>query len=182
VIRSSWPQWLGVLTVAAGLPACGSAQTEARDPLADERPIIAAADPVERKSSGVRTIPSKPVVQGPLYLPRPLLDAVLAAGPGAFLGQVPLEPVRDKAGKFAGFAVVSVYGGHPEAARFGVRPGDMLVRVAGQKLVTPGDLSSIFARLKSATELVVEVRRRGELLTLSCPIGEPPAPADIEAP
>lgn len=160
---------------------CSGGQTEAADPLAGERPVATAPT-----GSGVRAIPAKPAAQGPLALPRPILNVVLDAGPGALLAEVPLRPVRDGNGKFAGFAVESIFGGNPMAARFGVKPGDVLLKIAGQRLVTPGDLSVIFGKLRTANELVVDVRRRGEALSFRCPIvetnaGEPPV-AEPEAP
>lgn len=178
-MSSTWARerWIrgtaGLLVLVA---ACSGGRTEADDPLADERPAIRAAEPA-RSGSGARSTTTAPQAEGPLVLPRAVLNIVLDAGPGAFLAEVPLQPVRDNAGKFAGFAVVSVFGGHPQAARFGVRPGDVLLQVAGQKLVTPGDLAAIFAKLRSADELVVQVRRRGQPLTFRCPIGDEAAPA-----
>lgn len=173
------------LTALAG---CGGGRTEADDPLAEDRSAIRAADPARRDAaaarsgSGARSTTTAAETQGPLVLPRSVLNIVLDAGPGAFLAEVPLQPVRDNAGKFAGFAVVSVFGGHPTAARFGVRPGDVVLQVAGQRLVTPGDLAAIFAKLRSADELVVQVRRRGQPLTFRCPIAEAVPAAEPEAP
>lgn len=174
--------------IALALIGCSSGRTEADDPLAEDRPAIRAADPTRasptsgRAGSGARSAPTAPEAQGPLVLPRAVLNVVLDAGPGAFLAEVPLQPVRDNAGKFAGFAVVSIFGGHPTAARFGVRPGDVLLQVAGQKLVTPGDLAAIFAKLRSADELVVQVRRRGQPLTFRCQITDAEPAAAPEAP
>jgi type II secretory pathway component PulC len=101
------------------------------------------------------------------------LDRALAAGPGWLLGQVPLEPVRGKDRQFLGFRVVSVFADDPRALAYGVLPGDLLVRIQGQRIVTPGDLMTVFQRLRGAAEIIVELQRGREPLTLRWPVVDP---------
>lgn len=157
---------LAALAAAAG---CGGAAAEQVD---DDRPRRAevAADPgaaEQPRRSGARAdAPS----QGPLVIPRPLLDRTLAAGPGALLAQVPLQPERGEDKKFAGFRIVSLFGDTPQVLRYGVLPGDLLVSCQGQRIVTPGDLLTVFQRLRGSDVVEVQVRRAGELKVLRWPV------------
>jgi type II secretory pathway component PulC len=103
-------------------------------------------------------------------IPRATLDKVLGAGPGWMLSKVPLEPVRGTDRKFVGFRIVSVFDGSPTAERFGVRPGDMLLQVQRQRIVTPGDLLTAYQRAKGASEIAVEVQRDGKPVSLRWPV------------
>ncbi len=109
-------------------------------------------------------------------IPRAVLDRVLAAGPGWMLSKVQLEPVRGNDHKFIGFRIVSVFDGSPVAGRFDVRPGDLLLRVQGQRIVTPGDLLTVYQRAKGASEIAVDVQRGGQPLNLRWPVVDPGQP------
>lgn len=165
-----WPR--AALLAALGLVwACGAAPPqEDRDLRSDprERPRgdEAPAQP-EPRGSGAR---DEQQVQGPLVIPRPLLDRTLAAGPGAFLAQVPLQPERGEDKKFQGFRIVSLYGDSPRVLRYGVLPGDLLISCQGQRIVTPGDLLTVFQRLRGVDLVEVQVKRAGELKVLRWPV------------
>lgn len=169
------PQWL-VVAVALTMAACGAAASTAQGepPAADPAPPVAS-----RRSAGAR--PVEPVreregLRAP-QLSRAALDRAIAAGPGWLLGQVPLEPVRNAQRQFVGFRIVSVFGDDPRALAYGVLPGDLLQRVQGQKILTPGDLMTVFQRLRGTAEVVVEVQRDRQLLTLRWPVVDPSPPA-----
>ncbi|MBI5609473.1 MAG: hypothetical protein HY902_11395 [Deltaproteobacteria bacterium] len=106
-------------------------------------------------------------------IPRAVLDRVLAAGPGWMLSKVPLEPVRGTDRKFIGFRIVSVFDGSPVASRFDLRPGDLLLQVQHQRIVTPGDLLTVYQRAKGASEIAVDVHRGGQVVNLRWPVVDP---------
>lgn len=103
-------------------------------------------------------------------VPRAALDRVLAAGPGRFLADVPLEPVLGPGRRFEGFRIVELFQGDARVQRFGIRPGDVVHAVNGQRIVTPGDLMKVFDRLRGADALEVTLQRDGTVRTVRLPI------------
>lgn len=189
---------LAQAAVLASLIGCGAGQVERAD--ADEAVQHSASDeqaqptpvrggsgarpePQEPRGSGARAEPALP---GPLTIPRPALDRVVAAGPGALLAQVVLQPERGSDNKFIGFRIVSLFGDTPEVLRYGVRPGDLLLSSQGQRIVTPGDLLTVFQRLRGARSVEVQVRRAGATVVLQWPVVEAgwraQRPAAVNAP
>lgn len=163
--------WLAAAGCGAGLDERESAALP--EPQSEERSALARSgartDPGEPKGSGAR---AEPQVAGPLVIPRPVLDRLVAAGPGALLAQLVLEPERGADKKFLGFRIVSLFGDTPEVLRYGVRPGDLLLSSQGQRIVTPGDLLTVFQRLRGARSVEVQVRRARETLVLQWPVVE----------
>lgn len=161
------------LCALALVGACGAAPVDqeadrvrqaddgATDELAQPQPAPAA------RGSGAR---EQEPTNGPLVIPRAVLDRTIAAGPGAFLAQVPLQPERGADKKFQGFRIVSLYGDSPRVLRYGVLPGDLLVSCQGQRIVTPGDLLTVFQRLRGSDVVEVQVKRAGELKVLRWPV------------
>ena len=155
--------------IAALCSACAGPE------IAPEEPSPAAEPAHHAAVSGARRAVSIPS-EGPLVLPRPVLNRMLKAGPGYFLSQVPLDPVLGPGKHFIGFRVVQLFGNDPRVLRFGVQPGDVLVAINGQHIVTPGDLLAAFERLKTADTLSVDVLRAGVARAFQVPI-DPPLPA-----
>lgn len=114
--------------------------------------------------------PPPPPVNPPGTLERPLVERVLAAGPGWLLQQVHLDPTFTGKHKFSGFRISSLFDNSPKVLRFGIQPGDVLRAINGQKIVTPGDLLLVFERLKTANMLEVDVTRGAEDLHFRFPI------------
>lgn len=101
------------------------------------------------------------------------LDRLLDAGPGVLLQRVQLQPAFGAGRRFVGFEIVSVFENQPAALRYGVRPGDLVLRVNGQQLLTPAHLVEVFRLLRNASQLEVELVRRGKPLTVRVPIIDP---------
>ncbi len=146
------------------LTACSGAQTEN-----DDSPVRVAKTRPAANASGAQEMEAEPPPL-PLVIPRKALDRVLARGPGDLLQHVPIEPAFDGKHKFVGFRLVEIYGNDPKILRFGVLPGDLLLAVNGQRIVTPGDLMAAFAVVKTADTLDIDVRRDGHLRSLHFPI------------
>ena len=127
-------------------------------------------EPVSRGAGSGARRTAPPQAEGPLVLPRPVLDRVLKAGPGYFLSQVPLDPVLGPGKRFGGFRIVEIFGNDPRVLRFGVLPGDLLVAINSLPIVTPGDLLNVFGRLKTADQLSVDVLRAGVPRAFHVPI------------
>lgn len=176
--------------VAALACGCSGGQVEPDEPDPAANPNASGARPASaaKKASGARRVDTREATQdGPPVLQRAAVDKVIAAGPGWLLGQVPIEPVRDKAKKFLGYRIVSVFGDSPAALRYGVLPGDRVLSVQGQALLVPTDLLQVFQKLKTAEQLQVKVVRNGEEKQFSWPIVRPgqrlpAAPTATEAP
>jgi hypothetical protein len=93
------------------------------------------------------------------------LNRVLDAAPGRFLAKIDSEP-RFRDGRFHGWRLRAFFPGDPRFARVDLRPGDVVVRVNGQRLERPDDLFSVWTALRTARELVVELERDGTPRTL----------------
>ena len=99
-----------------------------------------------------------------------LLNRILRGGPGLLLSLVPLKPVLGTNRRFQGFEIVRVHDNSPRILRYGVRPGDRLLKINGIAIVRPDDMMKLFSRLENASELVVEVRRDGQRRRVAIPI------------
>ncbi len=100
---------------------------------------------------------------GPLVIRRPALNQVLSRGPGAFFERMPVRPsYAGKHGKqFVGYELIDVnaYGPGP---RNGVQSGDVVVSVNALPVARPEQFLKVWAALKDARELRVELLRRGD--------------------
>lgn len=156
---------------ASLLVGCGAApvdpETDRPQRVDDRATEELAQPPPAARGSGAR---DQEQAYGPLVIPRAVLDRTIAAGPGAFLAQVPLQPERGTDKKFQGFRIVSLYGDSPRVLRYGVLPGDLLISCQGQRIVTPGDLLTVFQRLRRIDVVEVQVKRAGELKVLRWPV------------
>ncbi len=143
------------------LTACGGANAE-RIAADDAEPVATenAADEAPRGSGATEYVPAKARIPDGA-IDRVLLDRALAAGPGWLLSEVPLQPTFLAKHKFGGFKLLSVFRNDPKVLRYGIRPGDIVRAVNGQKIVTPGDLLLVFERLKTADVLEIDVQRDG---------------------
>ena len=159
---------LGLMLVLA---ACSHAP--ARRATVDASATTGPADTAEIESlraSGAVTYVPPPTRVPEGAIDRVLLERVLAAGPGWLLSEVELRPTFLAKHKFNGFKVVSLFRNDPKVLRYGVLPGDIVRAINGQKLVTPGDLLLVFARLKLADTLEIDVQRDGVDRRLRFPI------------
>ena len=137
-----------------------------------------SSDGSEAGGSGARRVKlgaavvAKAKRRNPLAIDRGALDRLLRAGPGALLQVIPLQPVMAPPPKrrFLGFRIVQIYDNSPRVLRYGVRPGDMLSKVNGQRVARPEDLMEVFRLLRNATEVQVEVKRDGKVLNFTFPI------------
>jgi type II secretory pathway component PulC len=93
------------------------------------------------------------------------LTRVLDGAPGRFLARIDSEP-RFRDGRFHGWRLRAFFPGDPRFARVDLRPGDVVVRVNGQRLERPDDLFAVWTALRTARELVVELERDGAPRTL----------------
>ncbi len=128
-------------------------------------------------SGARRVVLDAPAIPGvkrrnPLAIERRDLDRLLQAGPGALLQVIPLQPVIAPPPKrrFLGFRIVQIYDNSPRVLRYGVRPGDLLHKVNGQRVARPEDLMEVFRLLRNAIEVHVEVKRDGKVLNFTFPI------------
>ena len=142
----------------------------------DDRPLVSKADgksswakPGPRSGAVYRSTERSPRRQ-PNTISESLLNRILRGGPGLLLSLVPLKPVLGTNRRFQGFEIVRVHDNSPRILRYGVRPGDRLLKVNGIAIVRPDDMMKLFSRLENASELVVEVRRDGQRRRVAIPI------------
>ena len=167
-----WGVAVMLVVVARTTVACGGAgaqQAEKGQRITAESDVVAASP----AASGAREVdPHR--APAPLEVPRPVLDRVIADGPGALLARVPLEPVFDKSRRFVGFRILELFDGQPAVTRFGIRPGDIFVGITGQRIVTPDSLMIAFDKLRDADALEIRVLRGAEVKDFRFPIVDAP--------
>jgi S1-C subfamily serine protease len=89
------------------------------------------------------------------------VQAVLSAGPGAFLQSLAVDDhAVFLAGKFHGFRIAALRG--DTWAGIDLRPGDVVTRVNGFSIEHPEQAAEAFYSLRVASELRVEYERDGE--------------------
>ena len=92
---------------------------------------------------------------------RSSVQAVLSAGPGAFLQNIAVDDhAVFLAGKFHGFRIAALHG--DSWAGIDLRPGDVVTRVNGFSIEHPEQAAEAFYSLRVASELRVEYERDGE--------------------
>jgi type II secretory pathway component PulC len=117
-------------------------------------PHTVAAPMAPAGKAGASALPANAIA-------RSSVQAVLSAGPGAFLQSVSIDehPVF-LGGKFHGFRIAALQG---ESWRgIDLRPGDVVTRVNGFSIEHPEDAAEAFYSLRVASELRVEYERDGE--------------------
>ncbi len=167
--------WCHTLALAASLGWSGCAAT----PVAPSRPQVVdgsgaepASDDAHRgtpQGSGAREVDPR-ARPSPLEIQRSTLDRVIAAGPGALLARVPVEPTFDSKRRFVGFRIIEIFEGSPAVARYGIRRGDVLIGINDQRIVTPDSLMAAFERLRGADILAIRVLRDGNAVDFAFPI------------
>jgi type II secretory pathway component PulC len=153
--------WLGVLSLVflgcAGEP-----------PPAPAAPKVAAAPLHVDKAA--TALPANAIA-------RSAVQAVLSAGPGAFLQSVAIDdhPVF-LGGKFHGFRIAALQGDSWKGVD--LRPGDVVTRINGFSIEHPEEAAEAFYSLRVASELRVEYERDGEPRELRFGIVDDVAPQE----
>jgi hypothetical protein len=89
---------------------------------------------------------------------RASLNAVLDAGPGAFLHGFEVAPVMDGQ-RFAGWRLVQLMEGEHRFDGLDVTPGDVLLSVNGLPVSKPDQLAAVWDALRAANQLVIAIVR-----------------------
>ena len=148
---ASWMRSLAIVMIALCFAGCGGPQT-----------------PASAVSRVIATSPPPPVEVSEPVIHRLVLDQVLDAGLGAFLGRVGTEPSLE-GNRFVGFRIVALR----DATLFDgidLRAGDVLVSVNGQPIERPEQAFSAWTSLRVASEITLAVMRDGERRDLRFPI------------
>ena len=96
-------------------------------------------------------LPSHPII------PRFVIEAVQAEGPGRLLQRVPVMPFRSQ-GKFIGYQIVDLFPGENLQTNH-VLPGDVVVRVNGRRVDRPEQFMRLFQDLHTWERVEIELLR-----------------------
>ena len=99
-------------------------------------------------------------------LARHELDAVLRAGPQAFIRGVDVRPALVR-GRFRGWILVSFQPNDPRYHGVDLRPSDVVTRVNGLPIERPEQFMKVWEGLRSMRVLVVDYLRAGRPRQLS---------------
>jgi type II secretory pathway component PulC len=98
-------------------------------------------------------------VGGDGQIDRARLDAVLDAGPGAFLGKLEVS-AEHRDGRFAGYRIDRLVDAELFAG-VDLLPGDVLLSVNGRAIERPEHAFEVWTALRVASELTVVLEREG---------------------
>jgi len=181
------PGALGIGVLACFVMAtCGPSRVTDEDlrppseeqPRPSRKPASPPETPIERvepRSSGGGAPAGAPLAY---EIQRADLERVLRRGPGAFLGQVQIEPAFDANRRFAGFRIKTLMLGNKEIPTDLVRIGDVVMRINGRRLARPEDLFDIWQALYKADELRLEGRRGADPFNVRYQISPPAKPPE----
>lgn len=128
---------------------------------------VADVSPDEVNWSEATRVPTAPTPSpvddgSPAVLTRQVLVDAAARGMGHFLSQVDVSPVVE-GGRFVGFRLNSaLHLRRWRRAGADLLPGDVILRVNGQPIDRPERAVGCLAALREATELRVDLLRRGQ--------------------
>jgi S1-C subfamily serine protease len=146
VVPLLWPllwTFLWLCTVAA----CGGPAS---------RPVVALAPVPASPEEAFATPPPRPPARE-AGVSRAALDATLNAGPGAFLGTVKLRAVTS-GGRFVGWKILAM---DARYASSGVKVGDVVRSVNGQRIERPDDMVGLWQVLRTANVVELDIIRDG---------------------
>jgi len=144
VVRPGAPYIFVLVWCLAG---CGGSKTEEVSTSADVG--VVEAVPVETE------------------LHRAALDELLSRGPAYVLAMVQIDSSM-KDGKFVGFEIISFRTELP--AYLDLRPGDVVTRINDLPIERPEQFFEVFEKLKTASEVKLDIRRDGAPKTIVVPI------------
>ena len=124
------------------------------------------AETPQARPADVRSNPPQGIVRisdTEFYVDRILVDDAILAGT-EHMGQPHLLPEKEN-GKVSG---VRVFGVRPDTlfGMLGIQSGDSIQAVDGFDITRPENALDAYARLRTATDLTVRIRRRGSTLNL----------------
>ena len=102
---------------------------------------------------------------------RAALLATLDTGPGAFLRGVELKP-RLHGERFTGWEIVQFMPGETRFDDFDLRPGDIVGPINGHQVARPEHLATLWAELRTADAVVIQVQRGANSFTLRFEIAD----------
>jgi len=150
-----------------------------------EAPLIDVDDPAAGAPAEPAPAPAwdelPPAPPGPgardVAVERGRVDAVLDAGPGAFLRGFEVVAVLDPGQVFRGWRLVQTMPGEHRFDGLDVVPGDVLVAVNGRPLSKPDDLQALWESLRAAPEIVFDVERDGTRFQIRLAVEDAAPPA-----
>lgn len=102
---------------------------------------------------------------------RSALQNVLDAGPAVLLASVELEPVQ---GSRSGFRILGLHPGAEPLRDGGLLVGDVVRRVNGHDVLMPDGFMAAWESLADSEQIVVDIDRDSEPLTLTIPVASAP--------
>lgn len=142
----------------AALSGSDKASLDHTEPAPDEPPGLpgdSLARPALAAGRGVRQ----------MTIGRTALHTTLDRGPGMFLRGVEIRP-RLQGERFEGWEIVQFMPGETRFDELDLRPGDVIGPINGHHVPRPEHLQALWSELRTASAIVVEVRRGGQTFEL----------------
>lgn len=135
------------------------------------RERLDARGPTTRRSRGLRQT----------TIARSDLHAMLERGPGGFLRGVELS-AQFRDGRFSGWRIVQFMPGEMRFDPYDLQPGDIIGPINGRLIERPPHLATLWDELRTASAVVVEVRRDGSRFELHFNVSDSEAASTGTAP
>jgi len=127
------------------------------------RPLEAIED-VPEEPTPLQYAPARQMATAPApvqhqapAIPRYIIKAVQAEGPGRLLQRIPVQPFRAQ-GKFMGFQIVDLFPGE-NIQTTQIRRGDVITRINGRRVDRPEQFMRLFEDLHTWESLEIELLR-----------------------
>ena len=147
-----------IVWLTFAITACASRPMEPIEKVGEEPTNIHTSPSTVRAPAAMAPpqATAKPIVS---VIPRYILEAIQAQGPGRFLQRVPVLPFRD-GGEFVGFQILDLFPG--EGIRIqSIRKGDVVTKVNGRRVDRPEQFMKLFEELHLWTQVSIQFERQG---------------------
>lgn len=138
----------GLLQQSTG---CASRPLEAIDDVPEE------PTPLQYAPARQMAVAPAPIQRQTPIIPRYVIEAVQAEGPGRLLQRVPVRPFRAQ-GKFMGFQIVDLFPGENIQSTH-IRRGDVITKINGRRVDRPEQFMRLFQDLHMWESLEIELLR-----------------------
>ena len=138
------------------LLGCASRPLEAIDDVPEAPTPIHYAP--EKRGQVTPKLPISPVI------PRYVIEADQAEGPGRLLQRVPVRPFRSQ-GQFMGFQIVDLFPGENIHTTH-ILPGDIVTRINGRRVDRPEQFMRLFQDLHQWESIEIELLRGETRITV----------------
>ena len=146
-------RWGTIFSIALTISACASRPMEPIEKVGEKPTDIYTARTVSAPE------PQRAAAAAPPVIPRYILEAIQAQGPGRFLQRVPVVPYR-QGDEFVGFQILELFPGERLGIQ-SIRKGDVVTKINGKRVDRPEQFMKLFEELHLWNQVSIQFERQG---------------------